>query len=128
MFELVTPPQWATQPTFGLSKGAVSDQFILTAGMAINFAPGGEPFEINSIEQEVGYCLRSIETFLKMYDRDRKNIVKMTVFVDGKEYIGEVKEALLKAFGPGTAPVINVICAGVAGTCRVELESVVVAN
>ena len=122
MIELITPAESAGLTRYGLSKGASTGRFVLTAGMALDVEKLRRMEAADTVTSEAGICLGNIDKFLRDQGMSSRDIVKITAYVTGHELIDELKAALEAYFAPDTCPVTAFLVVGIAGDCRVELD------
>jgi 2-iminobutanoate/2-iminopropanoate deaminase len=100
--------------------------FVYASSLAIDVATMTLVPEADTIEHEVGVVVGRIASQLEKAGLGLADVVKTTCYLRDEQYLDEFRAAYREAFGPGPYPASHTVILGLAGNCRVQIETVAV--
>jgi 2-iminobutanoate/2-iminopropanoate deaminase len=128
MTRYLNPPELGDYSAAGLSSGTATDQFVYTAGLALDPATMRRRADAVSIGDETRICLENIEVTLAEEGLTLRDIVKTTCYLRDETYRGEFIEAYRAKFGAGPYPARCSFVLGIASDLRVQIEAIAAKN
>lgn len=126
MIQYLNPPELGDYTRFGLSLGAATDRYVFAGAMALDIESRRRMPEADTIADETRICLEALEKIIEEAGCTRRDIVKVTAYLSDDAYRREFWETYKEFFDPGPFPARCTFVVGIAGDCRVELDSVAV--
>ncbi|MFT4085420.1 MAG: RidA family protein [Nocardioides sp.] len=97
--------------------------FVYASALAIDVATMKLVPEADTIEHEIEVVLSRVAARLAAAGLGLEDVVKTTCYVREASDVEEVAAGYAKAF-PGQLPVTNTVVLGLAGNCRVQIDTV----
>lgn len=107
---------------YGLSGGAVAGPYAFAGGMALDMETFGRTPDADTIADETRVVLDQCAGTIAEAGFALSDIVRATCYLSAPEYAEEMTAAFRGYFAPAAPPVQNIIVAGIAGECRVEID------
>lgn len=117
-----------SRPANGVSAGAVTDDYVFAAGIAIDSKTMKRLEEADTIANETKAVLKRLESVLSDADCTLRDVVKLNCYISDEAFRDEFEVACKQVFDPGPYPVRNTFVIGIAGDCRVQVEATAVSS
>lgn len=117
-------PNNGLYPKFGMNPGVATRDFVFAGGMALDLETLQRKAEADTIAKETKIALHEIQTILAEAGCTLKDVVKSTCYLSDDSYRKEFWQAYTEVFGEGPYPARTTVVVGIAGGCRVEIDTI----
>ncbi|MEU1999851.1 RidA family protein [Rhodococcus sp. NPDC019627] len=117
-------PNDGLYPKFGMNPGVATRDFVFAGGMALDLDTLQRKAEADTIANETKIALQEIKVILAEAGCTLEDVVKTTCYLSDDSYRKEFWQAYTDEFGEGPYPARTTVVVGIAGDCRVEIDTI----
>jgi 2-iminobutanoate/2-iminopropanoate deaminase len=120
----VLSPKVPLFPGTHLTQMIETDNYIFSAGMALDTVKHRRMDSAVTIADETRICLESIQEKLRAIGSPMSDVVRTTVLINDPSYETEMDQEYSKFWPPDERPIRTVLIVGIASDCRVEIDAI----